>query len=221
MDRDIVILAISEKYGNYCVAGVDINTGEWVRPYSDIKKIEGAVPKEHLICDNGNCAKIFDVVRIKIEQSCRNPVQPENFYYNQSKKWRYIDKLTLHKTILLHDFDYRDEIFFSYDRRLTQEEIDAVIKKESLLILYVTNLEVIVKVSNRDGHKQFKLNFECDGINYSEFAIGDIKIRELFKDKKAGNYKFCDKAIIVFSLTDKYPRDGRYYKMAAQFIIWK
>ena len=220
MYKDIVILAISEKNGNYCVAGVDVNTGEWVRPYSDIVKIQGAVPTEHIICDNGSRAKIFDIVRIKFEQPCYNPVQPENFYYNQSKRWKYIDKLTLHKTVLIHDFDYRDVIFFNYDRRLTKSELDAVAKKESLLMLYVTNLEVVIKVSERDGHKQFKLNFDCEGVRYSEFAIGDITIREMYQNKEAGHYKFCDKAIIVFSLTDKF-RDDRYYKMAAQFIIWK
>ena len=128
--------------------------------------------------------------------------------------------LTLHKTVLLHDFDYRNEIFFSRERRLTQEEIDKITARESLLMLYVTNLEVIVNESARDGHKRFKLNFDCEGIHYSEFAIGDIKVRKLYENKSVGRYKFCDKAIIVFSLTDKF-KDGRYYKMAAQFLIWK
>ena len=220
MDKDIVILAISEKNDNYCVAGIDINTGDWVRPYSDIKNINGAVPKDNIICDNGKSAKIFDIVRIKFEQPCNNLVQPENFYYNQSKRWRYLDSLTLHKTVLIHDFDYRDIIFFNKNRRLVQSEIDAVNKKESLLMLYVTNLEVIVKISDRDNHKQFRLNFDCEGVHYSEFAIGDIAVRAMYQDKPKGHYKFCDKAIIVFSLTDKF-RDDRYYKMAAQFIIWK
>lgn len=219
MDRDIVILAISEKNGNYCVAGIDVDTGKWARPYSDFKDIEGAVPENHLIYPNGNHVQIFDIVRIREEQPCYNPVQPENFFYDNGRKWRYIDKLTLHKTVLLHDFDYRNEIFFSRERRLTQEEVDKVIDRESLLMLYVTNLEVIVNESSRDGHKRFKLNFDCEGIHYFEFAIGDIKVRKLYENKSVGKYKFCDKAIIIFSLTDKF-KDGRYYKMAAQFLIW-
>jgi len=220
MDRDIVILAISEKNNNYCVAGVDINTGKWARPYSDFKDIDGAVPEEHLIYANGHHVEIFDVVRIHEEQPCNNPIQPENFFYDNFGKWRYIDRLTLHKAILLHDFDYRDEIFFSRERRLTKEEIEKVNTRESLLMLYITNLEVVVKKSLRDGHQQFKLNFDCEGSHYSEFAIGDIKVRQLYENKSVGKYKFCDKAIVVFSLTDKF-RDGRYYKMAAQFLKWK
>ena len=220
MEKDIVILAMSEKNNNYCVAGIDIDTGKWARPYSNFTDIAGAVPEEHLIYSNGKHVNIFDVVRIQFEQPCYNSVQPENFYYNHSKKWQYIDKLTLHKTILIHDFDFRDKIFFNHDRRLTQSEIDNISNRESLLISYVTNLEILVKFSARDGHKQFKLNFDCEGFHYSEFAIGDIKIRQMYQDKPAGRYRFCDKAIIVFSLTDKF-KDGKYYKMAAQFIIWK
>ena len=220
MDRDIVILAISEKNGNYCVAGVDVNTGKWARPYSDFKDIEGAVPESHLIYQNGRRAEIFDIVRIKEKQPCYNEVQPENFFYDNNRKWQYIDRLTLHKTVLLHDFDYRDEIFFNHERRLSQEELDRFTARESLLMLYVTNLEVLVKVSNWDGHKQFKLNFDCDGIHYLEFAIGDIKVRKLYENKSAGKYKFCEKAVIVFSLSDKF-KDGRYYKIAAQFLVWK
>ena len=220
MNRDIVILAMSKKYGNFCVAGIDVNTGKWARPYSDFKDIEGAIPDNHLIYQNGSRVQIFDVVRIKEEQPCNNAVQPENFYYDNSTKWRCIDKLTLHKTVLLHDFDYRSEIFFSKDRRLTQEELDGVSNKESLLMLYVTNLEIVVKISSRDNHKKFRLNFDCEGNHYVEFSIGDTKIRQLYENKPAGYYKFCDKAIIVFSLTDKF-KDGKYYKMAAQFIVWK
>ncbi|MBR2178964.1 MAG: hypothetical protein IJ862_01015 [Selenomonadaceae bacterium] len=220
MDRDIVILAISEKNGNYCVAGIDVDTGKWARPYSDLKDVYGAVPESHLICQNGRRAEVFDIVRIREEQPCYNPIQPENFFYDNDRKWRYIDKLTLHKTVLLHDFDYRNKIFFSRECRLTQEEINKVTIRESLLMLYITNLEVIVKIGSISGYKQFKLNFDCEGSHYSEFAISDIKIRQLYENKPIGKYKFCDKAIIVFSLTDKFI-DGRYYKIAAQFLIWK
>lgn len=31
MKREVAILTKSSKFGGYCVAGVDINTGEWVR----------------------------------------------------------------------------------------------------------------------------------------------------------------------------------------------
>lgn len=220
MERDIVILATSEKYGNFCVAGVDVNTGQWIRPYSRFKDIAGAVPLEHITYENGERAKIFDVVRINFNEHCNNIVQPENIYYDHSHKWKYIDKLTLYKTVLIHDFDYRDKIFFNTERRLTQPEIDSVLKKESLLMLYVTNIDVVVEFSKYDNQRKFRLNFDCEGQHYIRFSIGDPIIRQLYCYKPPGTYRFYDKAIIVFSLTDKF-KDDRYYKMAAQFIVWR
>ena len=33
--RKLIILAASSKRNNYCVAGVDAETGEWIRPISE------------------------------------------------------------------------------------------------------------------------------------------------------------------------------------------
>ena len=53
MKRDIVILALSAKNYDYCVAGIDVRTNEWVRPYSRNKATEGAIPAEHITYSNG------------------------------------------------------------------------------------------------------------------------------------------------------------------------
>ena len=41
--RKLVILAESAKYNNFCVAGIDIDTGEWIRPISEATELEEAV----------------------------------------------------------------------------------------------------------------------------------------------------------------------------------
>ena len=38
MYKKIVLLAKSKKHQNYCVAGKDVDTGEWVRLYQKRKK---------------------------------------------------------------------------------------------------------------------------------------------------------------------------------------
>ena len=84
--------------------------------------------------------------------------------------------------------------------------------------MYVKNLNLIVETA--DNRKKFRLDFEYEGNSYSRFSVGDITVRKMYEDKPAGKYKFCNKAIIVFSLMDKF-LDNRYYKMATQFIVWK
>ena len=220
MNKKIVILAMSEKYGNFCVAGIDVNTGEWVRPYSYNKETFGAVPLEHMIYENGRQAKIFDVVKIQFDNSCENFVQPENYYYNEAVKWQKVDQLNLVEVVKLHSFDDREKIFFNHERRVTYQEIKLNKNRESLLMLYVTDLNVIVSNSPLDNRKRIRLSFNHEGANYSGFSISDINIKEEYLNKSEGSYPFAQKAAIVASLTDKY-KDGKYYKMAAQFLSIK
>lgn len=43
MKREVAILTKSSKFGGFCVAGVDINTGEWVRFVSNDERTHGAL----------------------------------------------------------------------------------------------------------------------------------------------------------------------------------
>ena len=43
MEREVAILTRSSKFKRYCVAGIDINTGEWVRFVSDNEQAHGAL----------------------------------------------------------------------------------------------------------------------------------------------------------------------------------
>ena len=47
----------------------------------------------------------------------------------------------------------------------------------------------------------------------------DIPVFQHFKSRGDGTYHpFGESCYVVFSLTDKYSNDGKYYKMAAQFF---
>ena len=62
MRREIIILTKSDKVAGYCVAGVDRNTGEWIRVVSSNAATEHAVPYEDLITDDGALVEIYDMV---------------------------------------------------------------------------------------------------------------------------------------------------------------
>lgn len=53
MEKDIIILTKSFEKSGYCIAGIDYETGEWIRLVSSDIFNEGAVPKEQLTLDNG------------------------------------------------------------------------------------------------------------------------------------------------------------------------
>lgn len=221
MEREIVILAASEKNGDYCVAGIDVRSNEWLRPYSRNREKKGAVPLEHITYADGSHVKLFDVVRIDFQDNCLNPMQPENFYYDESVRWLKTDKLSLDEVISLHGPDDRVKIFFNGERSVLEHNLDPIKKRESLLLIQARELSIVVEHPSEhssDPSKKIRLNFTYNGTNYQRFAIGDTRIRRCFGEKDFGTYPFADRNFVVFSLTDKFEVNGKNYKVAAQFL---
>jgi hypothetical protein len=69
MKKDIVILAKSSKHSDFCIAGIDIETLEWIRPISDNDLTEGAVPREDIRYESGGEINLFDIVRINFKEA--------------------------------------------------------------------------------------------------------------------------------------------------------
>lgn len=221
MERDIVILAASEKNGDYCVAGIDVDSGEWLRPYTHNVETKGAVPLRHITYADGTHVKLFDVVRINFADNCHNPMQPENFYYDETARWRKVDKLTLDEVIKRRGLDDRVKIFFNADRSVVEQNLVDIKKRESLILVKAFDLSIVVEPPHelsRDRSKKFRLNFSHNGIDYRRFSVGDTRIRRYFGEKDFGTYPFADYNFVVFSLTDKFELNGKNYKVAAQFL---
>ena len=221
MERDIVILAASEKNGDYCVAGIDVATGEWLRPYSSNHETKGAVPLKQITYADGTHVKLFDVVRIDLLENCQNAMQPENFFYDETRRWSKVDKLSLDEVLSRHGTDDRVKIFFNADRSVIENNLQSIKKRESLLLLKATELEIEIEPPpeiSLDQNRRYRLNFNYNDTHYKHFAIGDTRIRRYFEDKKIGTYPFADFNFVVFSLTDKFELNGKNYKVAAQFL---
>lgn len=214
--KRIVILAKSAKNNNFCIAGL-ANTGEWIRPISKEKSVENAVPRDAIIFPDKSELQILDVAEVPIieNEPVQNFVQPENFFYDPKFFWKKVGHITLDKIINWRGFDHRPKIFFNYERSVTPEFIRQQPKRESLLLLPVKNLVIRVEISK--DHKKFFADFNYNGKNYQRFSIGDISVRDRFKNHDAGEYFFKNRATVLFSLTNPY-KDGRCYKMLAQIF---
>ncbi|MER3491021.1 MAG: hypothetical protein C4323_01045 [Mastigocladus sp. ERB_26_2] len=57
----IICLANSKKYGDRCIAGIEISTGKWIRPVTNLEF--GQVPKEMCLVD-GEEPKLLDILEI-------------------------------------------------------------------------------------------------------------------------------------------------------------
>ena len=76
MERRLIILANSRKKGNRCIAGIDADTGEWVRPCFGTG--EQGVPRPVRLV-GGMEPRLLDIVAIPLaDDGPHREVQPEN-----------------------------------------------------------------------------------------------------------------------------------------------
>lgn len=217
--RKLVILAESAKYNNYCVAGVDVDSGEWIRPISENPELEEAVPLEDLKYPDGSRVELLDVVEIKFsDRSANNPIQPENFFYNAKYFWQKVGCMTLQELIDKRGYDSRDKIFYNAERSIFGADVEKIPVRESLLLLPVENLFISVEVEEGKEHKKFFADFEYHGKKFHRFSVGDIAVRKKFETSGAGKYFFKENASVVFSLTNPFHTNYQCYKMLAQIF---
>ncbi len=214
--KRLIILAESAKFNNFCVAGVDVETGRWLRPISEKPELEDAVPLDDLKYPDGSRVELLDVAEIKFsDRAANNPIQPENFFYNEKYFWQKVGRVTLQELIDLRGFDFRDKIFYNNNRSILGVDVIKFHERESLLLLPVENLFISVEESD---HKKFFADFEYGGEKFYRFSVGDIAVRKNFADNAAGKYFFKQSASVVFSLTNPYRKNAECYKMLAQIF---
>ncbi len=213
MEREIIVLTKSSKHNNYCIAGVDTTTGEWIRPISTNVALEGAVLSNDIIYKNGSSVQVLDKVKVSFISHSPTLAQPENYIYDSSKYWIKTGSVTLDELIGIRGYDQPDIIFYNYDKDVSEKVIGG---QPSLLFVEVRNSRIFIKTFENSRRIQF--NFSYNGVGYSFFKISDEAVQKSFSDFPDGSYNHRDTLPVVFSLTDKYTVTNKYYKMAAQLF---
>ncbi|HOU49721.1 MAG TPA: hypothetical protein PLR10_00790 [Smithella sp.] len=76
MTRNLIILANSRKMGNRCIAGIDAESGEWIRPC--FENGDSGVPW-HIRQVNGVEPQLLDIIKIPLaDDGPHRDIQPEN-----------------------------------------------------------------------------------------------------------------------------------------------
>lgn len=74
---DLLCLANSIKHRGRCVAGIDLNTGDWIR--SAASTTHGELHPEHYLLKPGGAPRVLDVIRMPLERPLPLSHQPENW----------------------------------------------------------------------------------------------------------------------------------------------
>lgn len=212
MEKKIIILTKSKKHSGYCVAGIDYETGEWIRLVSSDLETEGAVPWEDLQYSNGETLEVYDIIMCRLLRKCGTIVQHENCLYDETVKWKKVGKSNLDEVIKIHGYDSVEYVFENEDTKLPADWIFS--GNPSLCLLKVKDASIWVKTFE---DKKISLNFTYDGIQYKYMSISQIDLLNYYRNKTDASYPLGT-VTVVFSLTDKYYWNGKYYKVVAQIL---
>jgi hypothetical protein len=220
MKTYFVCLANSKKYGERCIAGIELLKNEsgdftpllidsrpkWVRPVSG--DINGQVPSELV-----KGIALFDIVEIEILERKPLRYQSENtsFEPNSIKVVGKYDKLDFFETLLV---EHPMCIFGNRGKALDEQSMQHI--HRSLILVKVSQAIVHVKFERFKYH--FRLQFLHNNVKY-DLPITDVDYidKYLETNKDFNSSKKIEKDVfLTISLGIVF--EGWYYKLVAGIL---
>lgn len=170
---NFLCLASSYKPGGRCVAGIDLNNGEWIRPVSSGSS--GTVPHDVYMLSNANRAvRPLDQVVLGLDAAQPEPEQPENWVIGD-RPWTLADTWTLDEAAdVLDDLTSADpKLFGSSGRSLSEDEIPTAGVPASLTIVRADTPTFYLH-RRPTGSKQLRATFRL-GEEYYDLPVSDME----------------------------------------------
>jgi hypothetical protein len=208
---DVIILALSSKNDGYCVAGIDVQNGKWLRLTTANAGSDGAVEKECTFYSNGKKCKVLDKIRVLVRSKNPSPIQRENILLDDACRWLKIAKCKVSEILMIHPVENRRFLFGNTLEYVTEAE--AIALKRSLELVSVKKM-IITKIKKYERTK-IKAEFIYKQKLYENISVTDPTYYGCGDGTHVGD------AIIVASLPNEpVTKDGenRYYKLIAKIF---
>ncbi len=198
MRKVIVVFANSVKHGKHCVAGKDVQTGNWIRPIGDATGAE--LDHDQCICVNPyGRYMVKPLQKVEIELTAHSPLvnQPENFLIGNAE-WTQRYKIEAHEVV-----NYLDapETLWGTGNRVAFSQIEngTIQIAQSLYLAKVDNLEIYKNMDNKR-----RASFSYNGNNY-DLPVTDPNFESHLQNPQ-------HQSILCVSLGEKYdPAGGKNY----------
>lgn len=221
---DFLCLANSYKEGGRCVAGLDIDTGEWIRPVSNEEK--GELHRHHYLTVDGNDPDTLDTMNIYLDHASPIDYQPENWEI-MNESWKLLDEglNSRNRTVLNEAFHDNSKLFGDTNNSIEYNKIKRQPIDSSLELIQPNHPQVYLKNRN-DRKDQVRVIFEIDDVEY-DLPITDPEWIDRIRSEKTGieELKYEPISIYLDENTDPAltvslgtPYNGRCYKLVAAII---
>ena len=209
---EMILMTKSSKYGAYCTAGFDCESGAWVRLVSDDEETHGALDDDMLYdAAARRHADVLDKIRVEIAADVPSAVQRENVLVDGTGKIRIVKRVSLAEAMRLHGCEVREGLFGSY-RYIAEGNVEAL--GHSLEWVQVENLHLYTMIGS-SGKPKYKADFEYLGRKYEQFAMTDPQ----YYNK---GERFIPKAALALSISDdEWSRANGHYIYVARIFALK
>lgn len=208
MEKDIVILTKSKKMAGYCVAGIDLQTGRFIRLISEANSYgrhNTSLSESDLLYSDGSPIEVLDIVRLRVDKPAPCGYRSENFaidvFATKTKTGRF-------SLAQLRPYLSEEEYIYSNlcHKLHKTTEVDGVLTK-SIGVFKIKSLHTYFNANNK-----MRADFIYNGNTYKNVAITDLE----FLDKP----KKIREAIIIVSLSEPFSNETNpelfCYKIVAQ-----
>ncbi|MDI6791266.1 MAG: hypothetical protein QME81_00120 [bacterium] len=170
MEKDIVILAMTRMFTGICIAGIEPETGQWIRPVrpevSD--RLEHSLQLTDLVVKGIPQVKYLDISRFFLGEARPDPPHIEDRLLDRRFKPKLIKEFTAEERL---DFlsTYQDRS--SIDRLLNKESSLGLIKPDDFTIRFGPN--------KAGADISVRIDFSLGQAFYQDKPCPDLKIRAL------------------------------------------
>ncbi|MEN6620704.1 MAG: hypothetical protein ABFD50_04010 [Smithella sp.] len=220
MHKTVILLAKSAKKLHYCVAGIDNQTGEWIRIISNKPHIQHAVTVDDMRYEDETDPKLLDIIKITCKEHCPNYYQQENYIFDDSFYWEKVGQATFQRVISLHPLEQESYIFYNSERYVTEEFIKQLPISQCRSLTIIKPRNVVLSVKHWPERVTVQASFEYEGKYYNDISVKDPEYEIPFKQYADGNYSLNNQKAFVLSLADPYQKGNSiyHYKIVATII---
>lgn len=212
---ELLCLANSRKYGGRCVAGIDLDSGEWIRPISDRK--HGELRADQYVTDRAHDPTPLDIIRITVREHVPDPHQPENWLLADDD-WKRLHDEPNDTAVeeLTAAITAGPELFGDTRGSIGYEQLEQSPVEESLTLVRPDSATFY----REEFDSPARLQFEISGEPY-DLAVTDPEWRTEVPKKHTSVKRYLEDhedVLLTISLGEEYEQTGCCHKLVAAII---
>lgn len=202
---DVIILSKSSKHHKYCVAGIDVSTGSFVRLNSEDEVAHGALCEQDMIYENGLKCLVLDIARVIIKRHAPLKTQPENKIIDSRFNWEKLGECNILEIDQYVSKHINGLVFGSNSYIISEDQ--AVACRRSLELVRATDLH-IYRSPNLTGQLKSRIDFKVNNRDHKAYYMTDP---ELYKVQDGTKIK---ESLLLVSIPDGAP----FFKFVSKIL---